>query len=100
MTLTKTQAIHQLDRDHFTYSGASALVDYLEQLEVDTGEEMEFDPIAFRCQFTEYKTALEAYIDHYGDYPESLTEMEALDDLEASTTVIRFDSGIIIDSDF
>ena len=100
MTITKTQAIREIYRDHFTYSGASALVDYLEELEEDTGEEMELDPIGLRCQFTEYKTAREAYIDRYGDYPKSLTEMEALCDLEASTTVIRFDGGIIIDSDF
>ena len=100
ITLTKTQAIHELDRVHFTYSGASALVDYLEEIEEDTGEEMELDPIGLRCQFTEYKTAREAYIDRYGDYPENLTETEALCDLEASTTVIRFDGGIIINSDF
>jgi hypothetical protein len=31
----------------FSYEGTKALFEYFEQYEQDTGEEMEFDPVAF-----------------------------------------------------
>jgi hypothetical protein len=40
----------------FSYEGATALFEYFEQYEQDTGEEMEFDPVAFRCSFDEYES--------------------------------------------
>ena len=36
--------------------GTEALVAWLEDLEDDTGEEMELDPAALRCQFSLYTT--------------------------------------------
>ena len=40
--------------DNFSYEGRKALFDYLEDLEDDMGEKMEFDPIAFCCEYSEY----------------------------------------------
>ena len=46
--------------NNFSYDGTKALFDYLEELELDLGEEIEFDPIAICCEWSEYK-ALDAY---------------------------------------
>lgn len=39
--------------DNFSAEGLSLLFDYLEQLEEDTGEEMELDVIALCCDYSE-----------------------------------------------
>jgi hypothetical protein len=39
--------------DNFSYEGAKALFEYLEQYEEDTGEELELDVIALCCEYTE-----------------------------------------------
>lgn len=73
----------------FSRSGALALFNYLEQYEEDTEHELEFDPVAFRCDFTEYKNLKEIaheYGEEYGD----------LEYLEQSTQVIEFEGGLII----
>ena len=40
----------------FTYNGASALYQYLTDLEEDLGEEIQFDKVAIRCDYSEYDT--------------------------------------------
>lgn len=40
-------------KDNFSYEGLGALWDYLEQWELDTGEDLECDVIAFCCEFSE-----------------------------------------------
>ena len=44
--------------------GAYALAEYLEQYEEDTGEELELDIVAIRCDYSEYSSALEAANDY------------------------------------
>lgn len=39
--------------DNFSYEGAKALFEYLEQYEEDTGEELELDVISLCCEYTE-----------------------------------------------
>jgi hypothetical protein len=39
--------------DNFSYEGAKALFEYLEQYEEDTGEELELDVIALCCEYSE-----------------------------------------------
>ena len=41
--------------DNFSYEGRQALFEYFEQLEEDIGEEIEYDPIAICCGYSEYK---------------------------------------------
>jgi len=65
----------------FSYEGANALFDYLEDLENDTETKINFDPIAFRCDFTEYENLKEIQ-KHYQD-------IKNIDDLENNTTVIQ-----------
>ena len=40
--------------DNITYDGLTALYDYLIQYEEDCGTELELDPIAYCCEFSEY----------------------------------------------
>ena len=75
-------------KDNFSYEGKVALFDYLEQLEDDLGYELEYDPIAIRCDFTEY-TGLEEIKSTYDD-------IKTIDDLYDNTSVIEFEGGIII----
>lgn len=73
----------------FSYNGAVALFNYLEELEDDLGEEIEFDPIAFATEWCEYKT-LEEIAHDFGE------EYGDLDYLSQSTTIIEFKDGIIL----
>lgn len=52
------RAYGRLDKEdgrggNFTHAGLRVLFDYLENLEVDTGEEMELDVVALCCEFFE-----------------------------------------------
>lgn len=73
----------------FSRSGCFALFNWIEEVEEETQEQIEFDPIALRCYFTEYKNLKQIARD-YGD------EYSELDYLEQTTTVIEFDGGLII----
>ena len=46
-------AFLKLRPDNFTYEGLTALYDYLESFEADTGEELELDGIAICCDFAQ-----------------------------------------------
>ena len=88
-------------KDQFSYNGKKALFEYIENLEQDTGDEMELDVIALCCEFTEYDNALDAGLIYNGLLNvESLTEDEkeknALEFLRDNTLAITFDGGIII----
>lgn len=98
ITLSTTQAIHHLDREHFSYLGAKALIEYLEELEECESIEMELDSIGLASQYTEHESFTEAYKDRYQG--EEITEEEAKNYFEAEAMVIPFDGGIIIDSNF
>ncbi len=43
--------------NNFSYEGLGILFDYLEQLEDDCGEELEFDLVAIACEYAEYSAA-------------------------------------------
>jgi hypothetical protein len=107
-TLTTSQAANMLKADTsagWSYTGAYALIEYLEQLEEDTGTEMEFDAVAIRCDYSEYESALQAADDqgyepnpNLGDDEQSDEDKEAdaLAWLQDQTQVIEFDGGVII----
>jgi len=50
--------------DNFTYEGLQAIFSYLEDFSEDIGEDIEFDPIAICCEYTEYEN-LQEIIDAY-----------------------------------
>lgn len=56
--------------------------------------EIEFDRVAIRCDWSEYKSAIEAAEDIYSE--EFGEEDEALEWLRERTQVIEFDGGVIV----
>ena len=95
-TVTEYEFVDRIMRlrpDNFTREGLFALFEYLTQLEEDCGVEMEFDPIALCCEFTEYAN-LEEFHDAYSD------ECATLEDIQEETTVIQIDDEAFIIQDF
>jgi len=89
--LSTNEATLILMRDEYaawTYHGAKALVEYLEELSDETGENLQLDPVALRCEFTEYLN-FERIKDDYSD-------IETIDDLYDRTIVIELEVGFII----
>ena len=78
--------------NNFSYEGLTALYDYLEDYEADTGQEMELDVIGLCCDFTEYNS-LKEFQDEYGEYC-----YEDIEDIENETIVIPIEGteGFII----
>jgi hypothetical protein len=107
-TLSTSQAANLLKADtsaNWSHAGARALIEYLEQLEEDTGTEMEFDAVAIRCDYSEYESALKAADDqgyepnpNLGDdkQDDDDKEADALAWLQDQTQVIEFSGGVII----
>ena len=96
-TLSTNEAAHLLTQDQFarwSYEGAHALIEYLEQMEDDIGQTIEFDPIAIRCDYSEYESATEALSDYTSETVED--KDEAMEHLLNETVVIQFKGGIII----
>ena len=105
ITLTTYQIAGYLMQDtnaKWSRAGAYALADFLQEMETDTGEEMDLDVVAIRCDYAEYPTAVEA-ASEYGwsadetEYDEA-NEAAALSWLHDRTSVITFDGGVIIAS--
>ena len=86
-------AFYAIRPDNFSHAGLKALYEYFEQFSEDTGEPFKLDVIAICCEFSEYED-LEEVFEVYPNL--QYAEPESLDDLRRNTTVIEFDSGIII----
>lgn len=100
------------ENSSFSRLGAYALVEYLEQLEEDTGEEIEFDSVAIRCDFSEYNSLQDWADDYFNDSAASLAldlnDAGELDDNNADEKIreyiqdhgqlIEFSGGIIVSS--
>ena len=86
-------AFEQLRPNNFSYEGLTALFDYFEQYEADTGEELELDVIAICCEYSEY-TLYEiasdyGYINSFDlSDDEKLTLEKALSFLDDNTHVV------------
>ena len=102
-TVTKSDfcdAFRVMDRlENFTYKGREMLFVYFEQLEEDTGEEIELDVIAICCDFGQ-----EDWRDITQNYDIDLSDCDADDDkfgtvveyLEEHTTVVGIDGESIV----
>lgn len=89
--------------NNFTFEGAKALQAYLDELSDDLGENIEFDPIAWCVEYSEYKDVDEAFIEHHGEYDSDTPEYQGnrtveqrLEWFRDNTEVIEFDGGIIV----
>ena len=66
MTLNKDQfrfQMNQIRPDNFSYEGLGELFDYFEAIEEGTQTDMEFDPIAICCDFSQ--CSLDELLDSY-----------------------------------
>ena len=66
--------------DNFSYDGLDVLYYHLIQFEEDTGEELEFDPIAYCCEFSEYENFKEVKQNY---------DIKSFKELEDNTTVLK-----------
>ena len=113
-TLTKNQAVDALledDNVNWSLEGAEAIVEYLEQMEEDLGEEFEFDIVAIRCEFSEMSIdeVLENYEIIEKEFEERKKEEEYDEEelknlikeiLEDYTVVIEVNKDTVIIQDF
>ena len=80
---------------NFSYEGLNSLFDYFEQLEEEMENEIDFDPIAICCEFSEYENLDEIKKSY------SSVEINNIDDLRYHTNVIEIDdSDKLIIQDF
>lgn len=96
-TLTTSQAAFLLWQDesaNWSRAGAHALIEHLEEYEVYCGMEIDFDRVALRCDWHEYKSAIDAADDVYGE--KFGEESEAIEWLQERTQVVEFDGGVIV----
>ena len=64
--------------NNFSYKGRQALFEMLENNEEDTGKEIEFDPIAFCCEYSEYEDMEEFWLEYdKEEYPDEESIMDA-----------------------
>lgn len=96
--------LKKMGRDNFSYDGAIALMESLD----DIGINIEYDPIAFCCEYaeysaSEYKLLAQEYsntdcpqFEDFEDFEDFTYDL--LEWLEQETYVIRFNGGIILQS--
>ena len=80
-TVTEYTFTDEMIKHGFSYEGTKALFDHLTEYEEEGENELEFDPIAFRCEFNEYENLKEVQ--------ENYQDIKNLDDLRNHTTVIE-----------
>ena len=106
-TLSTYEMVHALLKDEFaswSADGARAVIEWHEQLEEDIGEELEFDTVAIRCDWSENSphNIWEDLGDSWADskkkniFDESTFEQW----LEDNTTFIKLDNGNILFQNF
>lgn len=112
-TLTTYGIADALKSDQYagwSWAGAQALAEYLEEYEESTGEELELDVVAIRCEFSEFESLQEWAHDYFSNAWQELgfDETEEIDDDEFDDAIrdyindrghlIEFDGGIIVSS--
>lgn len=93
-------------KNNFSYNGKKALFEHLEQLSEDMGEDIELDPIAICCEYSEFESPWEAMEQYQPEDMPTIDESEgmglleleeaqqnaALEWLRENTIVIEFDN--------
>ena len=117
LQLSTNYAVDLLRQDEYagwSYKGATALVEHLETLEEELGEEITFNCIDFRCDFSEYHSVQDWLTGYYGRPLKDALECAGIDhdededEVDASIseyirdrgTLISFEGGIIVSSNF
>lgn len=112
LTLSTYEAAELLFSDenaNWSRAGAFALVEYLEELEEDIGEEINFCPLGLRCDFSQY-SSLDAWAtEQWGEdlaceyWREESGNQEEQNDairyyIRDRGTLLEFSDGIIVSS--
>ena len=106
--------LKQDDNANWSHAGSLALAEFLEEMEEATGEEMELDVVAIRCDFSEYDSLIEwaecywgtvnkvcQASKHFGwdtETDEEEKEESIREHIEDHGILIEFDGGIIVSS--
>jgi hypothetical protein len=107
MTLNTSQIADALKNDtcaRWSYNGSLALAKYLEEYEESTGEELELDVCAIRCDFYEYSSLLDWADEYLGEDNSKLDDDDAICERENEIReyiqdhgqLIEFDGGVIV----
>jgi len=116
-TLTTYDIAHELLEDTnaaWTRAGAFAIAEYLEEYEESTGEEIELDVAAIRCDFSEHSSLQMFLEDYHGTALNialersdiDISDMDDEDEIDEAIRsfiqdkgqLIEFDGGIIVSS--
>lgn len=116
LEISTSHAVDLLRRDEYagwSYKGATALVEHLENLEDELGEEITFNCIDFRCEFSEFHSLQDWLTSYYGRPLKEALECAGIDpddddDIDSLITefirdrgtLISFEGGIIVSNDF
>lgn len=88
--------------NNFSRAAREALFEYFEQLEENTGGEIEFDCIAICCDWSEYKSQIGAVAEYvsFDDFTSNYDgdKDKCLEYLRDNTQVIEFEGGILVQS--
>ena len=114
LTLSTSHAADLLKQDEnasWSYSGARALVEHLEQLEDETGTEIDFCPVAIRCEYSQWDSLQSWAEDYFGSEREACAEIvgedcislyaaeeDIRDYIRDRGELIEFDGGVIVSS--
>jgi hypothetical protein len=79
----------------FSVAARYALFEYLEEYEDSCGVELELDPIAICCEWSEYPSAIAASKEYGQEFSD---EMEAFDWLMSETNAVSFTGGVVVQS--
>ena len=97
---------------NWSRAGAYALAEYLEEYEESTGEEIELDVCAIRCDFSEH-SGLQAWaVDYFGGLSQAVEEFgenaaefadgncddDIREYIQDHGQLIEFDGGVIVSS--
>ena len=92
---------------YFSYEGAKALFEYLDDLSDELDDRTDnYDPVAWCVGFSEYDNLVQAYNQYHGDESDLPAEQQRttndqiLEYFEDNTTVIECDNGHVVIEDF
>ena len=113
ITLNTYQIADALKNDtcaRWSYNGSLALAEYLEEYEESTGEEIELDVCAIRCDFSEHSSLQDWASDYFSNdswrEEMNIEEEDGDDDIDDEIRryiqdhgqLIEFDGGVIVSS--
>jgi hypothetical protein len=106
-TLTKEDFMdwmRQAPYNPFSYGALEILWEYLSDIEEDCGVEIDFDPVAFRCDFSE-SSVKDILLENRVEFEENLSDKEklyfALAFLNKKTTIVGItEQGTVVYQNF